>query len=136
MAKEAGWWWEVRTINPSVCPKSKPVASLLQLGYEYANFWKNKLGSNGVSTELLRTGKGSQEQCRNEKKGTHRSALLSNVIRGDRSIALESLSAMTPGLPTQGAPKTARDLSNEVTVVMCLQTEHGKYCIYYSTINR
>lgn len=41
-----------------------------------------------------------------------------------------------PGLPTQGAPKTVWDLSNEATVVMCLQTEHGKYCIYYSKINR
>lgn len=77
MAKEAGWWWEVRTINPSVCPKSKPATSLLQLGYEYGNFWKNKLGSSGVSTELLRIGNGSQEQCRNERKGTHKSALLS-----------------------------------------------------------
>lgn len=89
VAEEAGWWWEVRTINPSVYPNSKPVTSLLQSGYEYANFWKSKLGSNGVSTELLRRWKGSQEQSRNERKCTHRSVLLTTVVRGDRSIVLE-----------------------------------------------
>lgn len=94
VAEEAGWWWEVRMINPSVYPNSKPVTSLLQLGYEYANFWKNKLESNGVSTELLRIGKGSQEQSRNERKCTHRSVLRTTVVRGDGSIVLESLSAM------------------------------------------